>query len=185
MTFKAKLEKILGHKRLFLFFNIFIFFCKLFQVFIPNRISIIFIFFLHMMKSIHFYKNILIQVYIRGKLKSDWHILIPHFEPITCVNKRKMKIFLKILVIFWLWTSDWSKETKDCSISKEKHCCHDGLPLPIKRLSYEKCFLLPAVDLKLNSIFEVHIMFTGLNAIWNRIHLKLLCKLHFHLGSLI
>ena len=71
-----------------------------------------------------------------------------------------------------------------CNFKREQHCCYDGLPLPKKRFSYEKCFVLPVVDLKLHSSFEVLIMFSGLNAIWNRIHLKLLCKLHFLLGSL-
>ena len=121
--------------------------------------------------------------------KVDWLNAIPHWHDKNVSKETKSE---KNFVIFLTWNSDWSwvwpkKQKglkKQLGISKEKHCCHDGLPLPKKRLSYEKCFVLPVVDLKLNSSFEVLIMILGLNAIRNRIHLKLLCKLCFLLGSL-
>ena len=71
---------------------------------------------------------------------------LTQFDPATTLRKQtKSENFVKFSVIFWLGTSDWPRKQKTLWISKEKHCCHDGLPLPKKWLSYEKCFVHPVV----------------------------------------
>ena len=48
-----------------------------------------------------------------------------------------------------------NKKTEETAASsKEKHCCHDGLQLPKKRLSYQKCFVHPEIDSEINPNFK-------------------------------
>ena len=86
----------------------------------------------------------------------------------TFENKRKVKIFM------WFLTLNFrlDQRNKRQLISKEKHCCYDGLPWPKKRLPYKKCFVLPEVNLKVKPNFIVLGMFTTLDKAQNKIHLK-------------
>ena len=83
-------------------------------------------------------------------------------------NKRKTKIFLWFIDLkFRLWP----KKQKGLWLSKEKHCCHNGLQSPEKRHSYKKCFILPEVDWKIKPNFIVLVMFTRLDNV--QIHLNM------------
>ena len=92
-----------------------------------------------------------------------------------------MKIFL---VIFRLWTSDSTRETKNCNFKREATLLCHGDFTPKKWHTYEKCFVHPVVDSKVNPNFKAKNGFRRSFSLRNRIHLKWLRKLYSFLGSL-
>ena len=95
-----------------------------------------------------------------------------------------MKIFLWFFDLKIQTDQGNKKVWRNSCVSKEKHCCHNGLPPPKKRLSYGKCFVNPVVDSKVNPNFKELNGFRRGFSFRNRIHLKRLCKLHYFLGVL-
>ena len=97
-------------------------------------------------------------------------------------NKRKMKIFLWLIDLkFRLWPM----KQKGLWISKEKHCCHNGLPWPKKRLSYEKCIFFPVVDYKFKSQFYALIVYIWSIKLQKCFHVSKLTNYPSEISSLI
>ena len=109
---------------------------------------------------------------------------ILQIEFATCVNKRKVKIFPNISVIFDFEFQTGAKKQKDCNFKTEGHCYHGDPSLPNKRLTNEKCFVHPEVDSNVKPNFKALNGFRRSFILRNRIHLKLLRKLYSFLGSL-
>ena len=103
---------------------------------------------------------------------------------ITSCKEAKSENLVKTFLWFLTLNFRPTKETRDCAISKEKHCCHGGLPSPKKRLSYKKCFILQLVDSKVNPKFKVLSVFWWSINVQNVIHIDKIRWRYKFLGSL-